>query len=607
MPLALALLLGFPAVLAADEADFGESAFEEFLSDDEAVVIDKNEVVYARLSGSGEVRNIYIVNHFSIEEGGLIVDYGDYAKVVNLTDLGEVRLDGDEVTFRAKGGNFYYQGNPAENELPWTYAIEYWLDGEEMQAGKLGGATGELEIYLTSEQNDNVDGTFYDYYMQQITITLSTEKCTNINSEGATVANAGKDRVLVFTILPRQDADIVVTADVSGFEMTGIEIMAMPFTMNFSIPALDDMLDDFTLLADAIYELGDGVGTLDDGLLEMLSGLAQLLTGSTDYMLGLEELAENSDLLIDASNSIMDALSEIDSALSGADTSFDLSDFAEAPVFLSLLANALNQLSGGMTQLRDRYSTAYAALEASIAGIPGQQIDDDLLAGLFDKATDEERELLGRMSEGYNAAIDAKAAFSMAREVLGAVEDSLNSMIGSVDPIIEILDGFTEQLDDLLSGDDMFEEMELLAEGMSELYDSYGMFHDGLVAYIDGTLALADGYAMIDEGLLELYIGVEEMSEGVSELSEGVEMLVDETADIPDRVQGAIDNMMDEYDEIDEFEPVSFASPNNNDIGFVQFVLKTESIEKPAEKNTAPIEAEAVTFLDRLLALFKRG
>jgi putative membrane protein len=64
-----------------------------------------------------------------------------------------------------------------------------------------------------------------------------------------------------------------------------------------------------------------------------------------------------------------------------------------------------------------------------------------------------------------------------------------------------------------------------------------------------------------------------------------------------------IDDFTAEYSG-DDFLPVSFVSPQNTNIGLVQFVLKCDGIEKPEETVAAPVDEPTETIWDRFTALF---
>ena len=66
--------------------------------------------------------------------------------------------------------------------------------------------------------------------------------------------------------------------------------------------------------------------------------------------------------------------------------------------------------------------------------------------------------------------------------------------------------------------------------------------------------------------------------------------LYQETKDLPDQMEEEINQMISEYDKSD-FKPVSFVSVNNEKVYSVQFVIKTESIQKE-EQETKKAEPE---------------
>ena len=606
--LAVFLVIGMAAALAAEggSGDYPAGVQAEApIPDIQAAVEDKDEVVYARLSGDGSAQSIYVVNHFSLSGIGWITDYGDYTSVLNLTDLQPIKLENGTVSVPTSNESFYYQGNLAGNDLPWVYNIEYRLNGASVSPESLGGSSGSLEIRLTSSQNNAVDAIFFNNYMQQITITLNNDDCSNIRADGATVANAGKNRMLVFTVLPGQNADITVSADVVDFEMGGIDINAMPFSMSFDIPDTDGMLDEFSLLTDAIAALNDGVGLLKDGAVLMASGSAELREGSSEFLDGLSQLSLNSNQLTGASAQIMGALSIIADSLNSTDFSPDmLAELARLPGLIAQLADGLNQVVDGMKEQKDAYSQAYSALDKAIAGIPGNMITGEQLQSLYAKADEDERALLDQLIEGNTAASAVMGAYEQTKQVFASVTTTLDSLSRSNIPVM--LDIMSAQISGALSDVDIMAQLGQLIDGMSELSRNYAGFHSGLSAFMQGVSALNDGYSALDGGIGELSGGIAETSGGIAELHDGTVLLAAETSDIPNLIKHEIENLISEFSSA-EFEAKSFTSGRNVNISFVQFVFKTEGIQKPAAENSAPIDAEQPSFWDRVAQLFGRG
>lgn len=217
----------------------------------------KEEVIYGMLAWNGSVREAYVVNIF--DEAGVIIDYGDYASVKNMTSNEEIRRNGKQVVIENDEDTLYYEGMLNNQELPWNISIQYFLDDVEYPAEELAGKSGALEIVLKIEENTVGDSFFFENYGVQATLVLDTEKAKNIVAEEATIANVGKNKQLTYTILPGKGADFSIQADVEDFEMDAIAINGIQLNLG-----LDFDLDDAALMA-KVDELLSGVDRLDQG------------------------------------------------------------------------------------------------------------------------------------------------------------------------------------------------------------------------------------------------------------------------------------------------------------------------------------------------------
>ena len=570
----------------------------------QAAITEKDEVVYARLFETGNVRSVYVVNHFSGYASAGITDYGRYTSVLNLTDLQPIAMNDDTVTVQTQSDNFYYQGYLTDNNLPWLYRIEYFLNGAPIAPKELAGKTGNLEIRLSSARNPAVSEVYYFNYMQQITITLDSDKCANINADGAAIANAGKNRMLVFTILPKHNADITVTADVRDFEMAGIDITAMPFSMNIDIPDIGDMIGDFSIMADAIADLNDGVGKLNDGVSDMAGGSEMLRDGSSKFMEGLSQLSENAYQLSDASSQIMAALSLIAESLSDSGDLTDMDSLTRLPDVLSMLANGLDTVVDGMNKSREGFTQAFAALDKAVDAIPGYQVADEQIGSLYAKANDGERELLDQLIESYNAALIVKETYERSKPAFAAINAACDAVSSSAEMVTAVLNGIAAQIGGALSGGDITGQLRQLIDGMSELSVNYSIFNSGLASFMQGVVDLAAGYVEIDEGIAGLSGGLNEISGGITELYSGTDRLAAETSDIPEQVETMVGDLTSDYTNA-EFEVVSFASEKNTNVSFVQFVFKTDGISIAVPEKDADAQNEQFSFWDRLVKLFR--
>ena len=76
----------------------------------------------------------------------------------------------------------------------------------------------------------------------------------------------------------------------------------------------------------------------------------------------------------------------------------------------------------------------------------------------------------------------------------------------------------------------------------------------------------------------------------------------DQTKDMDAQVDDVVDDMIDQLSGKD-YEPKSFVSDKNTDIGLVQFVIRTDDIKKAEEKTTEKAK-KTESFFDKLKALF---
>ncbi|MBC3887490.1 hypothetical protein GH810_04125 [Acetobacterium paludosum] len=191
----------------------------------------KNENVYVALDYEGKMINSYVVNTFTVTKEGEITDYGDYAAVKNLTNLDAIKNDEDEHSFNAENGKYFYQGELNNAQLPWKFEISYTLDGKSVKQDELTGADGNLKMHIKEQKNPaQINDVFYNNYRLQIGINLDTEKCKNIEANGAILSDAGSDENLTFVVMPGTDADYEVTTEVKNFEMDDVTINAVPTT-----------------------------------------------------------------------------------------------------------------------------------------------------------------------------------------------------------------------------------------------------------------------------------------------------------------------------------------------------------------------------------------
>lgn len=601
--LALTLFAGCaaPLKISAEEGASQANA-SEVKTSRSGEVGSKEEVIYANLTAQGKVKEIYAVNVLNVIKEGLISDYGNYTLLKNLTQPDDLEYDGQIVTAVAAPGRFYYQGNMAGTALPWKIDVSYSLGGNPIDASKLAGASGELELQIKTSKNEEIDSNFYDNYLLQITVTLDTTKCTKLLADGATLANSGTDKQVTFTVMPKKDALLSVKAEVKDFAMEGIQISAVPFSMNIDLPDTSELTSGLTQLNDAIISINDGMTTLSSNLETMEEGARTLAEGGAAFHTGLSKINNSSKELTNASRAISGALSTLSGSLQGALAEKDLSSLTQLPSALAKLSSGLTEISTGLSGLNQGYSAAYTALDSAIAAIPEEAISEESMQKLVaDHPTDK---TIVQLVKVYTAAQTVKATYHMTAPAFEAVNTQLLPLATSINTIASSLDSIAAELSSSFGTTDPMASLNQLTAGLELLNKNYKDFDKGLTAYTSGVSKLTSSFSEVDTGMTDLSDGISKVSAGVTKLNDGTTELKNKTGDIPGQVTSSVDALLSDYNTAD-YQPISFVSDENKQVASVQFVIHTEGIAKELPKEEAVIDDTKETIWSRLLKLFQ--
>jgi X-X-X-Leu-X-X-Gly heptad repeat protein len=480
---------------------------------------------------------------------------------------------------------FYYQGNFKKGPLPWGFSITYTLDGKKISGEKLAGQNGSLEITIKTQQNKKVNAVFYENYLLQVSVTLDGEHCKNMMANRGTLANAGDNKMITFTVMPGKDGDMTITTDVTHFEMAGISFAAVPFSMDMELPDTAEMTDDMTKLVDAIKELNDGVQKLDDGVIELNDGVIklndgynelydgivslndgakelkqgaaelndggfELRDGITAYKTGLNTLSDGSTDLVNGSTAILSALQLMSGSI--PDGGINTSALEQLPTGLTQLAEALTQVTAGMTQLNDGYTAALTALKNSMNAIPDPSVSDDDMTQLQTVVgahgdTDDVAALTSLIAN-YNAAQTVKTTYASVSAAFDSVSASLPGMATSIDTISSSLTTTATQVSVSLTD---ITAITQLTDGITALASQYATFHEGLVAYTAGLDILASGFGDIKQGIWDVTGGIQSLSSGLEEfVVDGTNRFVIDMPELGDGLNELVDGVGDLADGI---------------------------------------------------------
>lgn len=615
----------------------------------------KEENVYINLKDDGSVEGIYVVNEFDAGNQTTITDYGKYSSVLNLSTNEEIKVNGDMITFNTDdNGMFYYQGNMESTKISWNIDISYYLDDKEVQASSLAGKSGKLKIAISIKDNEDMEDTFFDNYLLQMTATFNSEKCKDIVSEQATIANVGDTKQLTYTILAGGNSEFTIEADVTDFEMDPITINAVP--MNISIDDIDvsDLKDSLIKLRDGVAKIDDGSSDLYSGSKDLSSGTKSLLDGTNSLSSGAEKLQNGSKTLKEAmdtlnsnSFSLTNGSKEVLNALNTINSALD--SLNEASNQVQQLVEGSNKFASGMEELAQGNTKIYNEVN------PILEVVREKLAQIKDTNFKEEFDSITNKEDYLNAYNDAKAKLAENPD-----DEALKMYIALFDHIIEIANKYDKNvtsagsqahekieeeyekicvLDDGIDAQhkaiqelnnayknelnpaieklpSLLSKLTELKTALNTLVNSYATLDSGINSYTGAYEQIVKGYQTLYSGIGDLEKGVESLNtgtktlydgtvsleDGAEELNDGTSEMRDKTKNIDTEIDDKINNMLDEFKNTD-YKPESFASSENGEINAVQFVMKTKGIEINNEVQEE-VKEEHLNFFQKIIRLF---
>ncbi len=503
----------------------------------------KEEVVYVNLGGDGSVEKINVVNIFELEQDGTIVDYGEYESLRNMNTTDEIQVSEDRITIDAKAGKLYYEGELDGKVMPWNIVIRYYIDGEELTADEIAGRSGDMKITISIDENTNANGDFFDRYALQASLTLDTETCKNITAEGATIANVGSDKQLTYTILPGEGAELVITADVTDFEMDPISINGILLNLNVEIDD-EELMDQVTELVEAIEELDGGAEELQDGVDELQGSVQNdLQNGADDLSEGAKELQSGAGTLVLGGQNLESGAASLNSGANTLDDGMRSLNEGIAQVQAGL--DALNEQSGSLT---DGSAKMKAALEELQGVLNTVNTTAEEIQALVSTSAQIKQGIgqLETAAESLQSSISYEAyKAAMAQNGLDiddlydgntAAINTINSLLGQVDSMEKVLNDMGISSDTL---EPWKSQCVSLARQVVTLLEGNNASMDGTEAYLNGLYQgasdlvggiqeLKTNYTAFDTAIGELAGTLTDLMFQMTKLKDAVNMLVEE-------------------------------------------------------------------------------
>ncbi|WP_368491109.1 hypothetical protein [Clostridium sp. BJN0013] len=241
-----------------------------------------DESAYVNLNYYGIPTNINIVKSLSLNGNKQFTDYGEYEKVTNMSNNVVPTMKDGAISWNLNNynGKFYYECTPKKGTvvLPWNVDVSYSLNGTPIDASKLAGASGLVQVDVKVTPNTKADIYYRNNMLLQMQTIVDMSKASNVDAPGAQVQTIGNKKIIVFAALPGEKDTFTLRIGTNSFETDGILLTMVPGTLK-QMQDVKDLKEDIDTFRDSVNSIYDSTNALLQTAENMESGLSQAQSG----------------------------------------------------------------------------------------------------------------------------------------------------------------------------------------------------------------------------------------------------------------------------------------------------------------------------------------
>lgn len=442
----------------------------------------KDETVYVVLNNDGTVSNITVNDVLKNIDAGNVSDSSELTDIKNIKGDEAYTGSSDAMVWAGTGKDITYQGN-IKKDLPVSVKISYTLDGKEVTADKLAGASGHLVIKYeytnNTETTTSVNGQDKKVLVPFVVASgmfFPSEKCSNVTIDNGRIIEEGSNVIVVGYALPGimdcvksqvNDEDgildkfdvpesVTIEADVTDFEQDMSLTIALPNLLGdksekkLDYTEITDKMDD---LNDASTKLVDGTTKLDNGVSDLKDGTSDLKDGANDLNNGANDLNKGAGKLEAGAKSLKKGTSSLKSG--AKQVSDGLGTIKGKSAELKTGTNSITEGAAGLATGAVNLDTGAGQLAAGAATVDQKLGEVQTGVTSLDAGADQ----LKAGFEGENGAVaGAKAIAAGTAECATGVGTLIATMKQSPESIQKQIDTIMQQVK-ALAGIDSSEKL----------------------------------------------------------------------------------------------------------------------------------------------------
>lgn len=261
-------------------------------------ILKNSETVYVNVDAYGKVEKINVYQDYQFYGQEQITSYGNYSEFQVLTGNLVPQVVGDEVTWNVSGENqLSYIGKidlEKANSLPWQFNLTYEWNGVEIPASELVGKSGLVKVKIEILPNSAAPICYQNNYMLEITASFDMSKYLSVLAKDATEVTVGKEKQLMFIVLPGQEKTIEIEIGTEDFEMEGITFAMIPLQGDI-LEAVQNLVEDKNEMEDAFEQTNQSLDVILNQMNLMTGHLQSIVNGTENLQNGLNLIYDNKE------------------------------------------------------------------------------------------------------------------------------------------------------------------------------------------------------------------------------------------------------------------------------------------------------------------------
>ena len=253
-----------------------------------------DEAYYVNLDSYGNPTEAAVVKSYVLNGATEIVDYGTYDSVENLSNGVKPEISDGKVRF-SLGENapshFYFEGKtraPFET-LPFLLSIQYRLNGVPVEAEKLAGEKGVVEIHIRAVPNPASSEYQKNNWFLTAAAVFNQNDILSLSAPDAQIQTVGNVKTAVFFWLPGEEKEYVLSVGSEDFRFNGFTFLLGPMNAAGRLTDLKDLQDSKREVEDS----WDQLTAAGDQLYGAMQGMQGKLGQAADGLDGLNRVQKN--------------------------------------------------------------------------------------------------------------------------------------------------------------------------------------------------------------------------------------------------------------------------------------------------------------------------